>query len=103
MCGQGSRDEAAIQRELHGLPASLRSPSNNAATFALEAPRSEPLRTWPVELGIPLANGLSRAAFILRPPFPAGNLGSSILRENKLLDHSCLAPVPFSTGPVSGR
>lgn len=42
--------------------------------FALGSRGGESQRRWPVQLGIPLANGLWRVAFTLRPPFPAGNM-----------------------------
>lgn len=58
--------------------------------FALGTAGGAPQRRWPVQLGIPLANGLWRVLFTLRPPFPAGNLEVRILRADKLLADSCI-------------
>jgi len=59
-------------------------------SFALGSAGGVPHRRWPVQLGIPLANGLWRVAFTLRPPFPAGNMEVRILRADKLLADSCI-------------
>lgn len=48
-------------------------------------------RRWPVQLAIPLANGLWRVAFTLRAPVPAGSLEVRLLREDLLLADNCLA------------
>jgi hypothetical protein len=60
-------------------------------SFALGPAGGVPQKTWPVQLGIPLANGLWRVALTLRAPLPAGNLEIQLLNNGLLLHDNCLA------------
>jgi VWFA-related protein len=64
-------------------------------SFALGPAGGIPQKTWPVQLGIPLANGLWRVALTLRAPLPSGNLEIQLLNNGLLLHDHCLAQ--FST------
>ena len=64
-------------------------------SFALGPAGGIPQKTWPVQLGIPLANGLWRVALTLRAPLPSGNLEIQLLNNGLLLHDNCLAQ--FST------
>lgn len=64
-------------------------------SFALGAAGAVPQRTWPVQLGVPLANGLWRIALSLKPPLPGGHLEIQVLRNGLLMHDDCLAQ--FST------
>ncbi len=46
-------------------------------------------RTWPVQLGKPLANGLWRVALSLKPPLPGGHLEVRVVQDGFLLNESC--------------
>jgi VWFA-related protein len=59
--------------------------------FALGPAGGVPQKTWPVQLGMPLANGLWRVALTLRAPLPAGNLEIQLLNNGLLLHDNCLA------------
>lgn len=63
--------------------------------FGLGAIDAAPQKFWPVQLGIPLRNGMWRVAFTLRAPLPAGKLEVRILRDDQLLGGGCKAQ--FST------
>jgi len=64
-------------------------------SFALGPVGGIPQKTWPVQLGIPLANGLWRVALTLRAPLPSGHLEIQLLNNGLLLHDNCLAQ--FST------
>ena len=64
-------------------------------TFALGPAGGIPQKTWPVQLGIPLANGLWRVALTLRAPLPSGSLEIQLLNNGLLMHDNCLAQ--FST------
>ena len=59
-------------------------------SFALGPAGGIPQKTWPVQLGIPLANGLWRIALSLKPPLPGGHLEIQVLRNGLLLHDECL-------------
>lgn len=59
-------------------------------SFALGPAGGVPQKTWPVPLGVPLANGLWRIALSLKPPLPGGNLEIQVLRNGLLLHDDCL-------------
>jgi VWFA-related protein len=59
-------------------------------SFALGPAGGAPQKTWPVQLGVPLANGLWRIALSLKPPLPSGNLEIQVLRNGLLLHDDCL-------------
>ncbi|MGE0866241.1 MAG: VWA domain-containing protein [Vicinamibacterales bacterium] len=46
-------------------------------------------RSWPVQLGKPLANGLWRVALSLKPPLPGGHLEVRVVEDGFLLNESC--------------
>lgn len=46
-------------------------------------------RSWPVQLGKPLANGLWRVALSLKPPLPGGHLEVRVIEDGFLLNESC--------------
>jgi len=48
-------------------------------------------RFWPVQLGIPLRNGVWRVSFTLRAPLPSGPLEVRLLRGDKILADGCAA------------
>jgi VWFA-related protein len=59
-------------------------------SFALGPAGGAPQKTFPVQLGAPLANGLWRIALTFKPPLPAGNLEIQVLRNGLLLHDDCL-------------
>lgn len=65
--------------------------SLGAISFGLGAAGGVPQKTWPVQLGIPLADGLWRIALTLRAPLPTGNLEIRVMRDELLLADSCIA------------
>ena len=46
-------------------------------------------RSWPVDLGKPLAKGLWRVALSLKPPLPGGTLEVRVMEDGFLLSESC--------------
>ncbi len=60
-----------------------------AITFGLASAGGPVERSWPVQLGRPLANGLWRVALSLRPPLPGGHLEVRVMEDGFLLDESC--------------
>ena len=46
-------------------------------------------KSWPVQVGKPLANGLWRVALNLKPPLPGGHLEVRVTDDGFLLDESC--------------
>ena len=64
-------------------------------SFALGPAGGIPQKTWPVQLGMPLANGLWRVALSLKPPLPGGHLEIQVLNNGLLLHDDCVAQ--FST------
>ncbi len=46
-------------------------------------------RSWPVQVGKPLASGLWRVALSLKPPLPGGHLEVRVTEDGFLLDRSC--------------
>lgn len=46
-------------------------------------------RSWPVDLGRPLANGLWRVALSLKPPLPGGTAEIRVTEDGFLLSESC--------------
>jgi VWFA-related protein len=59
--------------------------------FAVGAPARVPERTWPVEVGAPLANGLWRVVLNLNPPLPTGDFDVQILEDDLMINDNCLA------------
>lgn len=54
------------------------------------APAGGPVaRSWPVQVGKPLAKGLWRVALSLKPPLPGGHLEVRVTEDGFLLDESC--------------
>lgn len=54
------------------------------------APAGGPVaRSWPVQVGKPLAKGLWRVALSLKPPLPGGHLEVRVLEDGFLLEESC--------------
>jgi VWFA-related protein len=64
---------------------------NGALAFGLGAAGGVPQRAWPVTLDQPLANGLWRIALSLKAPLPTGALEIRVMRDELLLDDTCLA------------
>jgi len=60
-----------------------------AITFGLAGAGGPVERTWPVQLGRPLANGLWRVALSLKPPLPGGHLEIRVMEDGFLLSESC--------------
>lgn len=60
-----------------------------AITFGLAAAGGPVEKSWPVQLGRPLANGLWRVALSLKPPLPGGDLEIRMMEDGLLLDESC--------------
>ncbi len=60
-----------------------------AITFGLAGAGGPVERTWPVQLGRPLANGLWRVALSLKPPLPGGHLEIRVMEDGFLLNESC--------------
>ena len=60
-----------------------------AITFGLGGAGGPVEKSWPVQLGRPLANGLWRVALSLKPPLPGGNLEVRVMEDGLLLDESC--------------
>lgn len=60
-----------------------------AITFGLAGAGGPVERTWPVQLGRPLANGLWRVALSLKPPLPGGHLEIRVMEDGFLLHESC--------------
>ena len=60
-----------------------------AITFGIAAAGGPVERTWPVQLGRPLANGLWRVALSLKPPLPGGHLEIRVMEDGFLLNESC--------------
>lgn len=58
-------------------------------TFGLAGAGGPVERTWPVQLGRPLANGLWRVALSLKPPLPGGHLEVRVMEDGFLLHESC--------------
>ncbi len=63
--------------------------------FGLGPVGDAPQKFWPIQLGIPLRNGVWRVAFTLRAPLPDGQLEVKVLRDDRLLASGCAAQ--FST------
>ena len=59
-------------------------------SFTLGPAGGAPQKTWPVQLGVPLANGLWRIALTFKPPLPAGRLELQVLRNGLLLHDDCM-------------
>ena len=60
-----------------------------AITFGLGGAGGPVEKSWPVQLGRPLANGLWRVALSLKPPLPGGDLEIRVMEDGLLLDESC--------------
>ena len=60
-----------------------------AITFGLASAGGPVERSWPVQLGRPLANGLWRVALSLKPPLPGGQGEIRVMEDGLLLDESC--------------
>jgi hypothetical protein len=63
--------------------------NERAITFGLAGAGGPVERSWPVQLGRPLANGLWRVALSLKPPLPGGQLEIRVMEDGLLLDQSC--------------
>ena len=59
-------------------------------SFALGPAGGIPQKTWPVQLGVPLADGLWRVGLSLKPPLPGGHLEIQVLRNGLLINDDCL-------------
>lgn len=60
-----------------------------AITFGLASAGGPVERSWPVQLGRPLANGLWRVALSLKPPLPGGQGEIRVMEDGLLLGESC--------------
>ncbi len=58
-------------------------------TFGLASAGGPVERSWPVQLGRPLATGLWRVALSLKPPLPGGQGEIRVMEDGLLLDESC--------------
>lgn len=58
-------------------------------TFGIAGVGGPVERTWPVQLGRPLAGGLWRVALSLKPPLPGGHLEIRVMEDGFLLNESC--------------
>jgi VWFA-related protein len=63
--------------------------NERAITFGLGSVGGPVERSWPVQLGKPLAKGLWRVALTLKPPLPGGHAEIRILEDGLLLGDSC--------------
>jgi VWFA-related protein len=63
--------------------------NERAVTFGIAGAGGPVERSWPVQLGRPLAKGLWRVALSLKPPLPGGNLEIRVMEDGLLLDVSC--------------
>ncbi len=63
--------------------------SQRAITMGLGTAGGPPEKTWPVQLGRPLAAGLWRIALSLKAPLPGGTLEVRVMEDGLLLDESC--------------
>ena len=63
--------------------------NSRAVAFGLGSVGGPVERSWPVDLGRPLANGLWRVALSLKPPLPGGNVEIRITEDGFLLSESC--------------
>jgi len=63
--------------------------NERAITIGLGTAGGPPEKTWPVQLGRPLATGLWRVALSLKAPLPGGNLEVRVMEDGLLLDESC--------------
>ena len=63
--------------------------NERAITIGLGTAGGPPEKTWPVQLGKPLAKGLWRVALSLKAPLPGGNLEIRVMEDGLLLDESC--------------
>ena len=59
-------------------------------SFTLGPAGGAPQKTWPVQLGVPLADGLWRISLTFKPPLPAGRLELQVLRNGLLLHDDCM-------------
>ena len=64
---------------------------DGAVSFGLGAAGGIPQRLWPVKLDQQLAPGVWRIALSLKPPLPTGGLEIRVMRNELLLDESCIA------------
>lgn len=63
--------------------------NERAITFGIAAAGGPVERTWPVQLGRPLSNGLWRVALSLKPPLPGGHLEVRVMDDGFLIHESC--------------
>jgi hypothetical protein len=63
--------------------------NSRAIAFGLGSVGGPVERSWPVDLGRPLANGLWRVALTLKPPLPGGNVEIRVTEDGFLLSESC--------------
>ncbi len=63
--------------------------NGRAIAFGLGTVGGPVERSWPVDLGKPLANGLWRVALSLKPPLPGGNVEVRVTEDGFLLSESC--------------
>ena len=63
--------------------------NSRAIAFGLGTVGGPVERSWPVDLGKPLANGLWRVALSLKAPLPGGNVEVRVTEDGFLLSESC--------------
>lgn len=90
-----SGDRPALRQFTRGEPITISTMisaeklKERAITFGLAGAGGPVERTWPVQLGRPLANGLWRVALSLKPPLPGGHLEVRVMEDGLLLNESC--------------
>jgi VWFA-related protein len=63
--------------------------NSRAIAFGMGSVDGPVERSWPVDLGRPLANGLWRVALSLKPPLPGGTVEIRVTEDGFLLSESC--------------
>jgi VWFA-related protein len=88
-------ERAALRQFARGEPITISTMisaekiNERAITFGLASAGGPVERSWPVQLGKPLANGLWRVALSLKPPLPGGQGEIRVMEDGLLLDESC--------------
>ena len=63
--------------------------NSRAIAFGMASVDGPVERSWPADLGRPLANGLWRVALSLKPPLPGGTVEIRVTEDGFLLSESC--------------
>ncbi|MSO51776.1 MAG: VWA domain-containing protein [Acidobacteria bacterium] len=88
-------ERAALRQFTRGEPLTISTMisaekiKERAITFGLAAAGGPIERSWPVQLGRPLASGLWRVSLSLNPPLPGGHGEIRVMEDGLLLDESC--------------